>query len=173
MLEFTVSDWLQLFGIITSLITSIVAIYISIKTLKQNNKMIEDSTRPVIHVYSKYVDSILYIIIKNLGQSVAYIDAIETDFYIAKNSNMVDGNPFSKLINATIPPNSSRICPLVSHSLEKRKFNFKISYHSTTNNYDESFFVDGDAENPFPDTHTSIKNSTRSCLLYTSPSPRD
>lgn len=162
MLNFTISDWLQLFGIIASLITSIVAICISIKTLQQNNKMIEESTRPIIHVYSKYVDGILYIIIKNLGQSVAFIDDVETDFYISENNNMVEGNPFTKLINGTITPNNSRICPLVSPSLKNRKFNFKISYHSTTNNYVENFFVDSDAENPFPDNHSTINNKNNS-----------
>ena len=47
----TVSDVIEIVGIIASLITSIVAIAISVKTLKQNSRMIEDSTRPYVSVY--------------------------------------------------------------------------------------------------------------------------
>lgn len=40
------SDIIQLLGIIASLATSIIAIIISVVSLKQNSKMIADSTRP-------------------------------------------------------------------------------------------------------------------------------
>ena len=155
----TNSDWIQFFGIVTSLITSIVAILISIFTLKQNSKMIEESTRPVISIYSKYSDGILYYIIKNFGASTAHIDKVITNFDIPKTDcNMVDGNPFKSLSNSTLAPMDSKICPLISHSLKNRKFNFEIYYHSSTNKYHEKFIVDGDADNPFPDTHPSAND---------------
>lgn len=44
----SVSDVIQLLGIIISLVTSVVAIIISVLSLKQNSKMIADSTRPYI-----------------------------------------------------------------------------------------------------------------------------
>lgn len=157
--KFTISNWIELIGILASLITSIVAILISIFTLKQNSKMIEESTRPVISIYSKYSDGVLYYIIKNFGASTAHIDKVITDFNIPKEDcNMVNGNPFESLSNSTLAPMDSKICPLVSHSLKNRKFNFEIYYHSSTNKYHENFFVDGDADNPFPDTHPSADN---------------
>ena len=160
--NFTISDWIQLFGILASLITSVIAIWISVKTLKQNSKMIEGSTRPVISIYSKYSDGVLYYIIKNFGTSTAHIDKVITNFNIPKaDCNMVDGNPFESLSNSTLAPMDSKICPLVSHSLKSRKFNFEIYYHSSTNKYHENFFVDGDADNPFPDTHPSADNESK------------
>ena len=35
--DFQPSDWLELIGIVASFVTSVVAIWISLKTLKQNN----------------------------------------------------------------------------------------------------------------------------------------
>lgn len=143
-------------------ITAIASIIIAIITLKQNSKMIEESTRPIVHVYSKYTDGDLYIIVKNLGHSVAFIDEVDTDFYIPKEEhNLVDGNPFSNLKNGSLPPNTSRVCPLISQTSGKNKFSFKISYHSTTNKYTDKFLVDCDAENPFPDLHTSVVNDSK------------
>lgn len=155
----TPSDWIEILGILASVITSIIAIIISVKTLQQNNKMIEESTRPVISIYSKYSDGILYYIIKNFGASTAHIDKVITNFDIPKTDrNMVEGNPFKSLSNSTLAPMDSKICPLISHSLKNRKFNFEIYYHSSTNKYHEEFFVDADADNPFPDTHPSVNN---------------
>lgn len=63
------SDIIQLFGIIASLITSIVAITISLVTLRQNSKMIEDASRPIISIYGESINPgspVFYIVIKKL-----------------------------------------------------------------------------------------------------------
>ena len=75
----TWSDIIEIAGIIASTITSIIAIAISVKTLRQNNKMLEESTRPNIQIYSIYSDTIVYIMIKNFGQSSCTIDSISCD----------------------------------------------------------------------------------------------
>ncbi|MBS5368340.1 MAG: hypothetical protein KHY19_02560 [Coprobacillus cateniformis] len=158
MLKFTISDWLQLFGIIASFVTSIVAICISIKTLQQNNKMIEDSTRPVISIYSKFLDGRLYIITKNFGNSPCIIDYIDSDMNITEEeSQSIKGNPYSKIKNITLPPQGSVISSFIPYRLKTRIFNFEVKYHSDTHSYIEKFCVDCDAENPFPDMHTSVK----------------
>lgn len=73
----------QAIGIIVSLITSVVAIIISIKTLKQNSKMIEESTRPYITMYYDYTDFgevFEFLVIKNFGQTSAVITDFKCDF---------------------------------------------------------------------------------------------
>ena len=95
--KFTISDWIQVFGIICSLLTSVLAIIISVITLKQSNKMIEDSTRPVISIYSKYFDGKLYIVVKNFGSSLCIIDYIDSDMNITQEeSQAINGNPYNK-----------------------------------------------------------------------------
>ena len=54
----TASDIIDLLGIAASLTASVVAIIISILALRQNSKMIEDSTRPNIQIYPVYLDHI-------------------------------------------------------------------------------------------------------------------
>lgn len=47
------SDIIQIVGIIVSLITSIIAICISVKTLKQNSYVLQESTRGNICIYGE------------------------------------------------------------------------------------------------------------------------
>ena len=53
--QLTTTDYVQIIGIILSFLIGIIAIVISIATLKQNNKMIEESTRPFICIYTKMI----------------------------------------------------------------------------------------------------------------------
>lgn len=81
--DMCISDKIQLLGIVVSTLTSLIAIIISVRTLKQNSKMIEDSSRPYIGIYgmSTYIcNRHYYIIIKNFGQSVAHIKSLSYDF---------------------------------------------------------------------------------------------
>ena len=76
LLSLSVSDWVQLTGIVASLTVSIIAIIISVKTLQQNSKMIEESTRPIVVIYNDFVSAqspIQYLIIRNFGNSSATI----------------------------------------------------------------------------------------------------
>ena len=104
------STILSFLSLLASTVTSIIAIRISVKTLKQNNKMIEESTRPVVGIYSKYTDGILYIVMKNFGNSPCVIDNIETDMNISEEeSQTIHGNPYLKAKGATLPPNGKMI----------------------------------------------------------------
>ncbi len=63
------SDTIQLLGIVASLITSLAAIIISLMTLRQNSKMIEDASRPVVSIYGECINvgpSTFYIVIYSL-----------------------------------------------------------------------------------------------------------
>ena len=137
----SVSDWIQLVGIIASLIVSIVAVVISIKTLKQNSKMIDESTRPMIVIYNDIVSAhspIQYLIIRNFGNSAATITDLKLEYY---------GNPtYSKTLFAHMK--GQIIAPGQSYSTA---FKFEdssvvidaaISYKSTAGKeYKESFQI--------------------------------
>lgn len=153
----TPSDWIEILGILASVITSIIAIIISVKTLQQNNKMIEESTRPVLTIYSKYVDDHLYIILKNLGNSPCIVDSIQTDLNITNEEKQpFTGNPYENISGATIPPKKSIICTLIPYSLKKRNFKFVLKYHSQSKSYTDECEVNCDADNIFPDLYPTI-----------------
>lgn len=73
----TLSDWINLGATISSLVLSGISIVFVILTLRQNNKMIENATRPYVTV--KYEAMILpqgmerYVVVKNCGQTSAQI----------------------------------------------------------------------------------------------------
>lgn len=106
-----VSDVIELIGIFASLITSIIAIKISLMTLRQNSKMIEESTRPYIGIYGTYTfvkEVSYYIVVKNFGASSARILSFDYDANLdlcIKSSR--PRAPFKHLVDTTIMPGQS------------------------------------------------------------------
>lgn len=137
-------------------LTAVISIITAIVTLKQNNKMIEESTRPVIQVYSTRIDSLCYLVIKNFGQSSAIIDNALCDYKFSKNeTGDLEGNIFDKISGAIIAQGQSIRCPLIGWELKKTKFNFSIRYHSSTHKYLSDTSVDIMANDPFANMHSS------------------
>lgn len=139
------SDIIQLFGIIASLITSIIAITISLITMRQNSKMIEDASRPVISIYGESINSgspTFYIVIKNFGASPAHITQFDYDFDFT-SAYLTHGNKdfLKELVNSVIAPRQSRICALKYSELDK-PITFKLSYSSGVKTYHDEMTVD-------------------------------
>lgn len=150
-------------SLIASTVTSIIAIVISVKTLKQNNKMIEDSNRPVISFYSKFTDGMLHIVMKNFGNTPCVIDKVSTNMNITKEEEQAFiGNPYDKMNGATLPPNGKVICSFVAYRLKTDIFNFTVKYHSSTHRYEDTFTINWKADDPFPDLHSSVKSTEKS-----------
>lgn len=105
----TASDWIQLIGIILSLLVSVIAVIISVCTLKQNSKMIEESTRPIVVIYNDFTSAhspIQYLIIRNFGNSAATITQLNLEY---------EGNPqYSRSLFAHM--NGQIIAPGQSYS---------------------------------------------------------
>lgn len=97
-MSLTPSDVIQLIGILASLITSIIAIIISVLTLKQNSKMIDETSRPYVAIYAKttnFQSTQYYLVIKNFGQTGATISSIKCSPDITPFSIRSDRIPFS------------------------------------------------------------------------------
>lgn len=132
------------------LIISIVAICISVKTLKNNNKMIEESTRPQVVVYSeitKYYKVPKYkIVIKNFGKSAALIKKFNYNKSILNFMyDSDDRNPFEKLNGVLIAPNQNIVITLNPKKIIALEtnvdFQFEIEYCDPTGNkYTETFY---------------------------------
>lgn len=68
---------------VLSFILAAISVVTVVITLRQNNKMIEESTRPFISVYTDEINAgnpFFYLVIKNFGKSTAYITKFEYDF---------------------------------------------------------------------------------------------
>ena len=137
------SDVIQLLGIIISLVTSVVAIIISVLSLKQNSKMIADSTRPYIGVYGSgtYVSQArFYIIVKNFGQSSAHIDDFKCDIDLSKYPiKPIKSRPFQHIQDTTIMPGQSFRCVVDFNKIirDTSLIVFNISYSASGKTYSD------------------------------------
>lgn len=150
----TTSDIIELFGIAASLLVSIIAVIISVISLHQNSKMIEEASRPQIQIYPVFIDSILYLVIKNYGASEAYIDEIKCSHIFTPDETMGDdlgGNIFAKLSGAIISSGHSIKCPLYGYKVKNEIFNFEIKYHSSAKKYKSAFSFNPISNLPFAD----------------------
>ena len=161
----TNSDIINLFGVIASLIVAIVGIGISVKTLRQNSKMLEASTRPNLQLYSVYSNGILYIIIKNLGVSACVIDRITCSYIFTgkeTGNKTMKGNIFEKVIGAQMAPGFAIRCPLYGSKMQAYNLDFDISYHSTSKKYQEHFSLNILSNSAFGDIYPGTKTGTES-----------
>lgn len=141
------SDVIEIIGIISSLITSFVAIVISLKTLKQNSKMIEYSSRPYIGIYtvSKYVEkSSYYLVVKNFGQSSATISSFTYDYDISQltTHGIKDHEPFQYIEGSTVMPGQAFYSLIdFKSAYSVKEINFHVVYSSGTHQYSEDIRV--------------------------------
>ncbi|MCM1199796.1 MAG: hypothetical protein NC312_01030 [Bacteroides fragilis] len=118
---------------VLSFILAAISVVTVVITLQQNNKMIEESTRSIISIYTEEInagDPFFYLVVKNFGQSPAYITKFEYDFdfngcYKIRN----DKNYLQKLHKSVLALGQSRICMLDYTKIDK-EVTFVISYQS-------------------------------------------
>ena len=163
------SDWIQIFGIVLSTIASVVAIIISVITLRQNNKMIEESSRPVISIYTQSINPgvpMFYLVVKNFGHSPAYMCEFETDFDFSDcygKSNV--RNYLDDLKKCVIAPGQSKTCWLDFTKIA-RPVRFSIQYKSGTKKYSETFDLDLKAAAGLPTSKYSTPNKELLSISY-------
>ena len=142
----TPSDVIEVVGIIASLVTSIVAIIISIKTLKQNSRMIEESTRPYVVVYSRttnFQSPSYYFVVINFGQSGAIVTSFKCDYDLSTCSYKKEHVPFAHFENTFIAPGQSFIS-----NIDRLKFfdkptelHFFVEYTANGVTYSDQFTI--------------------------------
>ena len=134
---------------ILSFVLAAIAVVVSVKTLRQNNRMIEDSTRPYVGMTGEHVNnsSTEYkLVLKNYGSSEAFIREIK---YIGVSLRGAlpakpEREPFEHLIGSSVLPGQSFICILNGAIVDGLPSNFetRIKYESSTGKvYEETFNV--------------------------------
>lgn len=163
----TTSDIINIILTVAALSVSVVAVVISYKTLRQNTKMIEETTRPQVQIYPVFLDGILYIIIKNYGASEAYIDELTCSHFFTSAETMSDkleGDIFSKAKGAILSSGYSIKCPLLGYNIRSEIFDFHIRYHSSTKTYAANFSFNPVASAPFADMSPTSDTIKGHCL---------
>lgn len=169
--KFTISDWLELIGIIASLTTGIIAIVISVKTLKQNSQMIKESTRPYVVICGKTTNCQnpdFYLMIKNYGTSGATITKFTCNYDLAKFSYSADHIPFKNICGTFIAPGQSFLTNLDTKKLFEDKIilHFEIEYKSGFEVYNESIDIDLKSYSDLIQTRAATKDKELKIISY-------
>lgn len=169
-------NYISIIGMLISLLTSIVAIGISLKTLKQNSRMITESTRPYVVMYSQttnFQNPAFYLILKNFGQSGATITNIECDTDLGLFSYNESRIPFSNFQGVFIAPGQSFSTNLDTRKIYKNEsintnpITFKISYQDGLNVFSDTFTIHFDVNCNLINSRASTKDSELKIISYT------
>lgn len=141
--QLTLADRIQILSIILSLVVSTISIVIAVLTLKQNNNLIEETTRPYVTVYltetRAFSDILEYYVIKNFGETGAIIDKIRITPELPLNDT-IKIDPFIKFENCQIAP-KQMFSTAVFSTVQDRKNkennrHFQIKYHTPSKEYE-------------------------------------
>lgn len=156
---------------VLSFLLAAISVVTVVITLRQNNKMIEESTRPVISVYTDEINAgnpFFYLIVRNFGKSPAYITKFEYDFdfkgcYKIRN----DRDYLEGLNNAVLAPGQSRICTLDYAKIDK-EVTFTLEYHSGAKKvYSDKFTIDLKAGVSMPYGKVATEGKELRTISYT------
>lgn len=132
---------------ILSFVLAAISVVIVVLTLKQNNKMIEESTRPYVTARIEHIGNTFYLCIKNYGQSAALIK----DILINENMKKVLFEPFSDVFSdlkeSTMPPGYSFMTAIQQDEVsgEENKLEMNIVYMSSVKEYAEHVAINLEA----------------------------
>ncbi len=103
-IEISISDWIQILAILTSLFIAVISIIQTERSLRQTQKSIRDTSRPYISIYLEAIElaSITrFFVIRNFGNSAATITKLEFKNDLDRVNNK---RRMSSLIGGMIAP---------------------------------------------------------------------
>lgn len=142
-----ISDWINVTLCIFSFILAAISVVTVVITLKQNHKMIQNSTRPYIVVMAQttnFQDPMFYLVVKNFGSSGATIKSMSCDVDLKKLSYIDQYTPFENIENTFIAPGQMILSALNSHKFKDngiREFSVTIKYTDGIKNYGEKYLI--------------------------------
>lgn len=140
----TTSDWITFWGTVATVLFGVISAGIAIFTLRQNSRMIEESTRPYISIYF----DVLFIssqqprfIFKNFGKTGATITDFEYPDIIRKvkfdNKGFINSQ-FDKIKGIYLSPGQSFAITWPEFPKEKLdNLSFKIDYETEKKSYSD------------------------------------
>lgn len=139
------SNKIEIISTISSLITSIVAIIISIKTLKQSNYAILETSRANIVFYIDILTGKQsYLVLKNFGNSSGKV--LELQITPCIKASKIDSNHNMKNItdfsNITLAPNQTIKSWFNFFKYPDKIFNVNIKYETLGKTYIDSYTID-------------------------------
>lgn len=151
----TISDKINATLSILSFILSAISVISVVLDLRQNKKMMENSTRPYVIVHSNityFQDLKYYLVIKNYGQTGAVIKDFKCSVDLLKYYYLDKRRVFDHIAGTFIAPQQSFVACIDSKKLiydNIDKFEFWIKYSDGRKEYEENYTINvlADADN--------------------------
>lgn len=139
------SDIINIVLCILSFILAAISVVTVIVTLRQNHKMIENSTRPYVVITAQTTNfqmSMLYIVLKNYGTSGATIKQLDFDIDLQKYSKIPQIAPFDHIKDLFLAPGQALSSVLNSEKMNQdniKVFNATVTYSDGIHEYKETY----------------------------------
>lgn len=141
------SDKINIVLCILSFILAAISVITVIVTLRQNHRMIENSTRPYIVITAQsanFQEPMFYIVLKNFGTSGATIKQLDFDIDLKDYSMISIVAPFDHAKGLFLAPGQSLSSVLDSNKLNRdniEMFHATITYSDGIHDYNETYPV--------------------------------
>lgn len=168
-----VSDWINTILCILSFALAVISVVTVIITLKQNNKMIENSTRPYIVIYGRitnFQEPQYYLVVKNMGQTGAEISEFSSNVDLLQFSYSNERRPLGHMEGTFLAPGQSIITNIDSIKMSEENVDniiFNITYNSGVKEYKEQYKVHYEADRDNIQTRASTKDKELKIISYT------
>lgn len=140
---------LSITSTIVGMIVSIIAVIVSVLSLKQTQHSIEAANRPYVVVYRDYIQILNnvqeYIIIKNFGKTGAIIDSLNCN--PSYKNTVTNKNVFENIGDTFIAPGQSISTVTSINALKEERrgvTEININYHANKKHYQETINLNGE-----------------------------
>lgn len=167
----SLSDKINIFLAVSSLLIAVISILVSIFILRQNSKMIENASRPYIVVYSGIVNCQspqCILVLKNFGNSSAVIESLKISSSISSYLVFPNKLPFAGIEGLSFAPSQAMRCSLKypEPGSDINPIEISIKYTAGKKHYFETFTINPVAENSNCITRGSTENKELRNISY-------
>ena len=178
--EMQISDIINTVLCILSFLLAAISVVTVMITLRQNNRMLENSTRPYVMIYGGITavhGTQVYLVLRNYGQISALITDFSCNVDLSKCTALEDGPvPFAHIVGHTIAPNQAIHDPINYLNLKQLCAcpTFSIQYSANGKTYSETAVVNLPAHGDVLFSHAGeeavdsrvISNTLQEMLVY-------
>ena len=138
-----ISDWINVILCILSFLLAAISVVTVVMTLRQNHKMIQNSTRPYVVAFAQVTNfqkPTFYLVLKNFGASGATIESFESSIELNKVSFREELTPFNHVEGTFLAPGQTITSCLYSNEFKEnciREFTIKLKYNDGLNSYEQ------------------------------------
>ena len=148
-------------------VTAILSVVISVFTLIQNSKMIEESSRPYLTAEIVHIGTTYYLRFKNYGKTAATIDSIKLNDNAKKVQLKGFKDVYEDFCGSTIPPNYSFMTCILQDNVsgEENSIVIDIQYHSSVKKYKEHIQINLSAYKRLLEARRNIDDENASIVI--------